>query len=163
MEKKLSQDFPIDWDEDHYVSRKEFFKFMTLASGGLALGSVGLAVWSKLPRDHRKMDSKLIGQAANLPVGGSLAFNYPREHDLCILLQPQPGVYKAFSRRCTHLSCPVEWEPEKNRLYCPCHNGAFSVTDGAVLQGPPPRALPEIMLEVREGQIFAVGIRRGEA
>ncbi|RYG18416.1 Rieske (2Fe-2S) protein, partial [bacterium] len=154
MEQKLRQDFPIDWDEDHYVSRKEFFKFMTLASGGLAMGSVGLAVWSKLPRDHRRMDEKEIA-LGDLAVGGSLAFNYPREHDLCILIQTAPGVYKAYSRRCTHLSCPVEWEPEKNRLYCPCHNGAFSVENGAVLQGPPPRALPEIMLDVREGRVFA--------
>lgn len=163
MEQKLQQDFPIDWDEDHYVSRKEFFKFMTLASGGLALGSAGLAVWSKLPRGHRKMDEKPIAAADRVPVGGSLAFNYPREHDLCILIQTESGVYKAYSRRCTHLSCPVEWEPEKNRLYCPCHNGAFSVKDGAVLQGPPPRALPEIMLEIREDHIFAVGIKRVEA
>ncbi|AIE86582.1 ubiquinol-cytochrome c reductase iron-sulfur subunit [Fimbriimonas ginsengisoli] len=163
MERKLNEDFPIDWDEDHYVSRREFFKFMTLASGGLAVGSIGLAAWSVMPRDHRKMDAKEIGELATLPVGGSMAFNYPREHDLCILVQPQPGVFKAYSRRCTHLSCPVEWEPEKNRLYCPCHNGAFSISDGKVLQGPPPRPLPEIMLEVRDGRLFAVGVKRGDA
>lgn len=163
MEEKLRQDFPIDWDEDHYVSRKEFFKFMTLASGGLAAGSVALAAWSKIPRDHRLMDEKEIGTVGSVAAGGSLAFDYPRDHDLCILIQPEPGVYKAYSRRCTHLSCPVEWEPDKNRLYCPCHNGAFSPTNGAVLQGPPPRALPEILLEIREGRIFAVGIKRGEA
>ncbi|CAN5460189.1 Rieske 2Fe-2S domain-containing protein [soil metagenome] len=163
MEDKLLQDFPIDWDEDHFVSRKEFFKFMTLASAGLAAGSVGLAVWSKQPRDHRKMEAREIPGAESLVVGGSIAFRYPREHDLCILVHTKPGVYRAFSRRCTHLSCPVEWEPERNRLYCPCHNGAFSIEDGAVLQGPPPRALPEIMLETREGRIFAVGVRRGDA
>jgi Rieske Fe-S protein len=163
LEEKLRQDFPIDWDEDHYVSRREFFKFMTLASGGLAVGSVALAAWSAIPRDHRKMEEKEIGSLANLKVGGAIQFNYPREHDLCILIQPEAGVYKAYSRRCTHLSCPVEWEPDKNRLYCPCHNGAFSPVDGAVLQGPPPRALPEIMLEVRDDRIFAVGVKRGEA
>lgn len=163
MDQKLSQDFPVDWDEDHYVSRKEFFRFMTLASGGLALGSVSLAAWTKLPRDHRPMEAKEIGRMDQLQVGGSLAFNYPREHDLCILLRPQEGLLKAYSRRCTHLSCPVEWEPRKNRLYCPCHNGAFSPADGSVLQGPPPRPLPEIMLEVREGRIFAVGIKRADA
>ncbi|HWD37210.1 MAG TPA: Rieske (2Fe-2S) protein [Fimbriimonas sp.] len=161
MDNRLANDFPIDWDEDHFVCRREFLKFMTLASGGLALGSIGLAAWTKLPRDHRNFDAKAICRADAIPVGGSFGFSYPREHDLCILVQSEPGVFRAYSRRCTHLSCPVEWEADKKRLFCPCHNGAFSIQDGSVLQGPPPRALPEIMLEIRGDHIFAVGVKQG--
>lgn len=163
MEEKLRQDFPIDWDEDNYVSRREFFKFMTLASGGLALGSLGLAVWAKTPRGERQFQRALIGNITDVPVGGSLAFSYPRPEDLCLLVQDKPGEYVAFSRRCTHLSCPVEYQAEKSRIYCPCHNGAFSLEDGHVLQGPPPRALPMIQLEVTNGQIYATGIKKVEA
>ena len=163
MEEKLRQDFPVDWDEDHYVSRREFFKFMTLASGGLALGSGALAAWASTPREQRAFEPKAIAKVADLPIGQSAAFNYPRESDLCILVHTQDGQLKAYSRRCTHLSCPVDWQPDKERLYCPCHNGAFSVKDGSVLQGPPPRPLPEILVEVRGDEIFAVGVRRGEA
>jgi hypothetical protein len=47
IDPKLRDDFPIDWEEDNYVTRREFFKFMTLASGGLAIGSAGLAVWAQ--------------------------------------------------------------------------------------------------------------------
>ena len=43
MDTQVQRDFPIDWEEDQYVSRREFFKFLTLASGGLAVGSVGMA------------------------------------------------------------------------------------------------------------------------
>lgn len=163
MEEKLQQDFPIDWEEDHYVSRREFFKFMTLASGGLALGSGAMAVWSKIPRQELAFEPAEIARAVELAPGSSKAFNYPRPNDLCILVHTEDGQYRAYSRRCTHLSCPVEWQPEKERLYCPCHNGAFSVRDGSVLQGPPPRPLPEVMLEVRDGAIYAVGVKRGEA
>ncbi len=158
MDDRLSQDFPVDWEEDHYVSRREFFKFMTLASGGLAAGSVALAAWSRLPRERRSFERALIAETQDIAVGGSLQFSYPRPGDLCILMQPAEGNFVAYSRRCTHLSCPVEYQPDQHRLYCPCHNGAFAVSDGHVLQGPPQRPLPRVEIEVADGKIFATGV-----
>jgi Rieske Fe-S protein len=160
MDEQLRRDFPIDWDEDQYVSRREFFKFMTLASGGLALGSAGLAAWSKAPRGELKFDEALIASTKDVPVGGSLQFSYPRPSDLCVLIQTKPGKYVAYSRRCTHLSCPLEVQTDQERLYCPCHNGAFSLEDGHVLQGPPPRPLPQIIIEIRGDQVFAKGVKQ---
>jgi Rieske Fe-S protein len=159
MEEKLRQDFPIDWEEDHYVSRREFFKFVTLASGGLAVGSVALAAWSKTRGGPVQFQEAMIAGTKDVPVGGSLQFSYPRPSDLCVLIQTEPGKFVAYSRRCTHLSCPVEVQTDQKRLYCPCHNGAFSIEDGHVLQGPPPRALPQILIEVRGDQIFAKGVK----
>ena len=158
MEEKLNQDFPIDWEEDHYVSRREFFKFMTLASGGLALGSTALAAWKLIPRERRTFEKAFVAQTKDIPVGGSLQFSYPRPNDICILVQPEPGKFVAYSRRCTHLSCPVQYQPDQHRLYCPCHNGAFSLEDGHVLQGPPPRSLPRIEIEIVGERIFATGV-----
>lgn len=163
MDQQLKSDFPVDWEEDHYVSRREFVKFMTLASGGLAVGTAGLAVWAHTPRDHRTFEAALIAKVADVPVGQALAFSYPQPRDLCILVHSREGEFRAYSRRCTHLSCPVEFQPEHHRLYCPCHNGAFSLEDGHVLQGPPPRPLPEIMLEIRGDEIHAVGVKKAEA
>ena len=161
MDDRLSQEFPIDWEEDNYVSRREFFKFMTLASGGLALGSVGLAAWSQMKRGEVRFEAARIAGMSDVEVGGSLGFSYPRPNDICILVQPEPGKYMAFSRRCTHLSCPVSYEHDHKRLFCPCHNGAFSIEDGSVLQGPPPHSLPQVMLEVRDDGIYAVGVSHG--
>lgn len=158
MDKSLKEDFPVDWEEDHYVSRREFFKFMTLASGGLAVGSVALAAWAQVPRERRSFDRALVATSKDVPVGGSLQFSYPRPSDLCILMQPEAGNFVAYSRRCTHLSCPVEYQADQNRLYCPCHNGAFSLEDGHVLQGPPPRPLPRIELQIVGDRIFATGV-----
>jgi len=159
MNDRLRKDFPIEWEEDNYVSRREFFKFMTLASGGLALGSVGLAAISRMKRGEVQFEPARIAALGDVEVGGSLGFSYPRPADICILIQPEPGKYIAYSRRCTHLSCPVSYEHDQKRLYCPCHNGAFSVEDGTVLQGPPPHSLPMVLLEVRDDGIYAVGVR----
>lgn len=162
MDPKVKADFPIDWDEDQYVSRREFFKFVTLASGGLALGTTAVSAYALLPKDHRVFEPAKVCLVSEIGVGQSLAFSYPRPQDLCLLIRREDGELRAYSRRCTHLSCPVEWQPEKDRLYCPCHNGAFSASDGKVLQGPPPHPLPEIILESRGGEIWATGIRKGE-
>jgi nitrite reductase/ring-hydroxylating ferredoxin subunit len=162
MDTQVQRDFPIDWEEDHYVSRREFVKFMTLASGGLAVGSVAMAAWSKLPKGEIRFEPAAVAKVDELKPGTAVAFNYPRPTDLCLLVQKPDGEYVAYSRRCTHLSCPVEYQEAQNRLYCPCHNGAFSIEDGRVLQGPPPHPLPQVMVEVRDGEIWATGVRHGE-
>ncbi|MEQ1822172.1 MAG: Rieske (2Fe-2S) protein [Fimbriimonadaceae bacterium] len=163
MDKQLKADFPIDWEDDGYVSRREFFKFMTVASGGLAVGSVALAAWSQTTRGVKVHEPKRIVALSEIAVGKSMAFNYPGDSDICILVRHLDGSFNAFSRRCTHLSCPVDYQPDKDRLYCPCHNGAFSAVDGKVLQGPPPHPLRQIVVEERDGDLWAVGIREGEA
>jgi len=162
MEDRVREDFPIDWEDDQYVSRREFLKFMTLASGGLAVGSAAMAIYSKLPRDNRAFDPAFVCRTTDVGAAASFAFTYPRPTDLCILVRKAGGELAAFSRRCTHLSCPVMWQGDKDRLYCPCHNGAFSPNDGRVLQGPPQHPLPRITLELRGDEVWAVGIEKGE-
>lgn len=163
MDTRVEKDFPIDWEEDHYVSRREFFKFMTLASGGLAVGSAALAAYAQSPRGEIRFEPAAIAKAESLKPGESVGFTYPRPTDLCLLIRKPDGEFAAFTRRCTHLSCPVNYESDKDRLYCPCHNGAFSIEDGRVLQGPPPHPLPRVMVEVRGNEIWATGVTHGEA
>lgn len=160
MNQQLKNDFPIDWESDHHVTRREFFKFLTLASAGVAVGTVGMAAFAQLPRQSRQFEPLLVADLSSLEPGSFKAFAYPRPTDLCILVRKLDGELVAYSRRCTHLSCPVQYEVHETseRLYCPCHNGAFSVHDGSVLQGPPPRPIPRIELDVRDNQVWAVGV-----
>ena len=46
-------------------------------------------------------------------------------------------------------------------LYCPCHEGEFDIRTGEVTGGPPPRALPKVLLvEDARGAVWAVGTAR---
>jgi len=99
-----------------------------------------------------------VAKAGEIPVGGSKIFTYPSDIEPCILLRPAEETYVAFSRTCTHASCPVHFQSDANRLICPCHQGAFSAADGSVLYGPPPTPLPRILLERRGDNIFATGV-----
>ena len=59
--------------------------------------------------------------------------------------------------------CAVFPSEDGTKLECPCHEGYFSAADGRVLQGPPPRPLPRILLERRGDELWAVGIDLGTA
>ena len=154
---KWRADFPIEWEKDHYVTRREFAKFLTLTSLAFFIGNVWLLVKSWW-RGEGRQEAKEIGDLTQVPVGGVLIFRYPREVDQSILLRLSEDKLVAYSQRCTHLSCAVYWERQRGRLECPCHEGVFSLTDGSVLAGPPTRPLPRIRLEVRGKKIFATGV-----
>ena len=99
-----------------------------------------------------------IAQLDQLAIGQSLTFDYPAQHDSCILVRTGENNFVAFSQKCTHLSCAVVPEPEKKRFLCPCHNGSFDLETGKPLAGPPRRPLPRIRLEIVNGAIYAVGV-----
>ena len=90
-------------------------------------------------------------------MGGAKLFRYPGPDDPCLLVRNGEEAYVAYSQKCTHLSCAVYYARDRNRLECPCHEGYFAIEDGRVLQGPPPRPLPRVLLERRGADLVAVG------
>jgi rieske iron-sulfur protein len=79
----------------------------------------------------------------------------------------------AFASVCTHLCCIATWHldrPNENVLFCRCHDGVFDPYDvvkdvalngteylGAkVTAGPPPRAVPLIPIEIKDGKVTGV-------
>ena len=94
----------------------------------------------------------------DIAVGGVKLFSYPTPEDPCILVRTAPDSFVAYSQKCTHLSCAVYYAKDENRLECPCHEGYFSVEDGTVLQGPPPRPLPRVVLRREGNDLIATGI-----
>jgi cytochrome b6-f complex iron-sulfur subunit len=71
-----------------------------------------------------------------------------------ILVNNKTGGLKAFSAICTHLGCVVAWDQHKNVIHCPCHEGIFNPTTGAVVSGPPPRGLSGYELAIKDGQVL---------
>jgi len=153
-------EFSIHTADERYVSRRQFTKFLTLASLGMFVGNLWILARSYFAKSSVFPRSS-VALAGEIPLGGVKLFTYPTPADRCILVRTGEDDYNAFSQKCTHLSCAVYYERETNRLACPCHHGYFSANDGSVLQGPPPRPLPRILLE-RHGQEFvAIGVKVG--
>lgn len=155
------KDFPVDWPQDHYVARRDFTKFLVLTSLAMFVGQVWIGVQNWLRR--RKGTPPIVKIAAldALPVGGTMVFHYPGEHDTCILIRTGPGErdWVAHSQKCTHLSCAVIPKPGEGIIHCPCHEGYFDLRTGNVLSGPPPRPLPRITLDVRRDGVYATGVK----
>ena len=154
---KWRTDFPIEWEGDHYVTRREMVKFLTLGSLLLAAANWVTAFASRLVRRNISGE-KLVGSATLLEQQGSLLFRYPNDQAPCIAVRTPEGKLVAYSQVCTHLSCAVVYSKSENKLLCPCHNGSFNVLQGAPIGGPPTRPLPKVRLEQRGDQLFATGV-----
>ena len=150
-------DFPIDWPQDEYVARREFTKFLVLTSFAFVIGQLWIAFENFARKRRGEPPVKRIARADAIPVGGALVFHYPAEHDLCVAVRTGAEQYVAFNQKCTHLSCAVVPDPGQGRFHCPCHNGSFELQTGVPIAGPPRRPLERIRLEIRNGDLYAVG------
>lgn len=147
-------DFPIERVEAIHVSRREFAKFLCLVSGGLCAGSGWLAVKDKLFPTAEIQGEHLVCKTGEVPFGGTWAFTLPETKLPYILIHLETDEWRAFEQKCTHLSCAVFYQPKEGKIECPCHNGWFDARTGAVLQGPPPRPLPQLKVEVRGDEVY---------
>lgn len=154
---KWQEDFPIAWNGDNYVTRREFTKFLVLISGATFAGSGYLALTSA-SRQRQAFPSVRVASADELPVGQAKLFNYPTPDDPAILVRLDENRYVAYQQLCTHLRCPVIFSALRRRFECPCHLGAFDAATGQPVAGPPRRPLTAIKLHLQNGEILAIGL-----
>lgn len=155
------EEFSVYQAEERYVSRRQLTKFLTLTSLAMFAGNLWILAKSWFHREPAAWPALPVAGLGEIPVGGVKLFEYPEQGEPCILVRFGADDYAAYSQTCTHLSCAVYYAREHNRLECPCHQGYFSVRDGSVLQGPPQRPLPRIVLERRGGRLVAVAVSLG--
>lgn len=155
---KWRKDFPIQWGADNYTTRREFTKFLVLISGATFVGN-GYFALEKFRTRSQTYAAKEVANVGEIAVGAVKLFRYPTEDDPALLIRLTENEYVAYLQRCTHLSCPVHFNAANRHIECPCHNGVFDAATGQVLEGPPPRPLPQIALRIEGGKIFAEGIK----
>jgi Rieske Fe-S protein len=151
-------EFAISTADERYVNRRQFAKFLVLTSVGMFVGNVWILLRSWWRGEPAYLPAR-VARVVEVPVGGVKLFNYPGEHDPCILVRLAEDRFVAYSQKCTHLSCAVYYAREAGRLECPCHEGYFAVEDGSVIQGPPPRPLPKVVVERRGEDLVAMAVQ----
>ncbi len=67
--------------------------------------------------------------------------------DPVILVRLSETEYRAFAGTCTHLDCIVEFQKDKQRIWCNCHNGEYNL-HGQVVAGPPPKPLEPFKVDL---------------
>lgn len=151
-------DFPIDWAEDDYVSRRALLKFVVLTSGAFAVGQLWILAKSLFGRRKAPAQAIAVASVGELPVGGAKTFTYPEGSTPRLLVKTGARDFVAYDQQCTHLQCPVVPAVAQGKLHCPCHNGWFDLRTGDPVAGPPRRRLPRVLLEVRGETVYATGV-----
>jgi Rieske Fe-S protein len=151
----MSREFPVRADEDSYVTRREFTKFLGLSSLAFFLGTAmaaGRRLWTKIAANQA--GATRVIAVDEIPVSGYTLFRYPTGDDPCILLRLAQDRFAAYNQQCTHLSCPVVFNGASRQLECPCHKGSFSAEDGRVIAGPPKRGLDALKVSIRKNEVW---------
>lgn len=100
------RDFPFTTAGEEAVTRREFARYLVLASGAFAAGTLGIAAWAQARSAAKEAVPTAILPAADLAVGQSHLFRWPGPEDPAILVAVEDGLV-AFSQKCTHLGCVV--------------------------------------------------------
>lgn len=138
----------------------------TLTSAAMAAGLMGgygmfggLAGRYLYPARAAEKRWMFVAELARIATGESLRYVAPDGRAVAITrLSDRETVadFIALSSICPHLGCQVHWEPQNDRFFCPCHNGAFDA-EGAATAGPPADArqsLARYPLMVENGLLF---------
>jgi len=64
----------------------------------------------------------------------------------------------AMSTVCPHLGCAIDYDGDNQKFICPCHDSFFAL-DGTVEEGPSPRAMDSLELQV-EDKLVAIRYQR---
>ena len=59
----------------------------------------------------------------------------------------------AFNTVCPHLGCFVDYRPEQQDYFCPCHDSNFAL-DGSLKKGVSPRGMDTLEAEIRKGSVW---------
>lgn len=146
--------------------RREFLKKSILVLGGLMASGIAFPsivyflapIWTRSEADWVELAS-----IKEIPLGQPIKLDFiQRKKDGWAIIAGRSSSwvvtedgrnFTVFDPHCTHLGCPYNWNAEKNKFLCPCHNAAFA-RDGRVLYGPPPRPLDQLPHKVVGGKLL---------
>ncbi|WP_261574294.1 Rieske (2Fe-2S) protein [Frankia gtarii] len=156
-------------------TRRRFVQATSLAAGSAAIGAgVDRAVGERGPGDGDEAyppvagpepvagsGAALVPEAGiwrtvattqDLPEGGVRAFD---TGTVVGFVRRTDGRVRAMSGICTHQGCRLALDPAQQRLNCPCHRMAFSLTGEVVHYKlrTPPRSLPSLTVREVDGVV----------
>lgn len=87
----------------------------------------------------------------DFPAGGGAIV--PTGNGPVVVTHPDDTTFVAFNARCPHQGCTVS-EVLENTILCACHGSVFDAATGDRLEGPAPRGLTPVPVEVDGGSVY---------
>ncbi|MFQ6012566.1 MAG: arsenate reductase (azurin) small subunit [Thermoplasmata archaeon] len=162
-------------------SRRDFLRSALIGAGGAGLGlaSGGLLARylapEEMPAETESFPRMRVARLDEFVENQPLEFRYPLEHphdDAFAIRLGKPafggvgpdGDIVAFNGTCTHMGCPLRGSYKADHKIlgpCPCHFSTFDLSRrGIVVLGQATEALPQVILEVEGGVVYATGVSR---
>ena len=163
------------------VSRRIFLKVAgtSVAGAGASLGSIGAAAAAENSRAAIQAAAgmavlpypkTMVGKAKAMQANTPVSFSYPDADSPCVAIkmgQRVPGGVGpdgdivAYSNLCTHMGCPLMYDPATRSFKCPCHYSMFDPEkSGQMICGQATEDLPQIQLSYDAGNdtVHAVAV-----
>jgi arsenite oxidase small subunit len=163
--------------EELKLSRRIFLKSSTSAAaavGGagsmLVPGRAQAATPGRMTSLTLDYPRRGVGKAAGMPLNEAVAFSYPDESSPCVAIRMGHAVpggvgpnrdIVAYSSLCTHMGCPVQYQPDSKVFKCGCHFSMFDAEHGGqMVCGQATENLPRVMLsyDAATDAVAATGI-----
>jgi Rieske Fe-S protein len=145
-------------ENDSPITRRTFCNRALLSSAAVVIAAPNVTGQKETQQNLLAYPPLKIEGSERVMPGSYLYFNYPKANNPAVLVRTMDGQYLAYSRKCAHLGCSVDFDTARRCLTCPCHRGVYDSRNGYVMYGPPPRPLDQIVLEMRAGgEVWAVG------
>jgi menaquinol-cytochrome c reductase iron-sulfur subunit len=158
-------DNTTDSFRDAALDRRRFLAWLSICSGSLAAALVGLPVVGFILAPVFRASPHhwvAVGPADRFTIGDTVLVSFENPSAMswagvtgrtgAWLRRVEENEFIAFVLNCSHLGCPVHWEPASELFMCPCHGGVY-YADGAVAAGPPPIPLQRFRVRVRNGHV----------
>lgn len=140
------------------IGRSTFMKGV-LGTAAVAWGGATLyPVFSYLKPKPGEEDEKTqvssleVCKTKDLPPGTGKNFRFGSTPAL--IVHTKDGEMHAFKAICTHLGCTVQYQKEKDDIYCACHGGQYDAHTGKNIAGPPPKPLTALKVTVDGDKII---------
>ena len=94
----------------------------------------------------------LVGSTADVQPGATRVVRFHKEP--VMLIHTPSGQFRAFSARCTHLGCVVQFQSSPDPHFeCNCHGSQFDI-NGKNIVGPASRPLPPFRVSVEGASVY---------
>ena len=147
------------------MNRRSFFGLLVAGGSAIAAGIVGIPALltglSPALQRRRREIWRPVGRLEDFPTGavhqGLISTDrrgWPRTlgRQAVFVWRRSEAEVVVFSRSCTDLGCPLDYDPGSACFFCPCHGGIFA-QDGERMAGPPNGPMYRFVHRVRDGVI----------
>lgn len=138
------------------ISRQSFLRAALGGAGICYAGIVGYPVYRYLESPVEKAEGMAAVKEVTLdpskvPVGTAAMFKFGSRP--AMLIHHTDGTWVALIAVCSHLGCTVQYEGDKDRIFCACHGGVYNAHTGGNVSGPPPHPLERLDVKVADAGI----------